>query len=214
MEISRKYALLGIYLIGAIAFLSAIFLFGFAKSEEQGPYPMNLSISTSIAITLSNRLALGIFYTNDTGAWNNLQYPVNTGQGENATWNYGNGTGVTQYNITNAGTTAEDICGRAATQLACSPETPGCGSETILLVNATWVNSTTNTPSPGANPLYPGSNIWATAYASVNLTARALPKSNTIHVRYWLNIPSSLDSGKYNTTFTYCAVEAGQTCTC
>jgi len=202
------YIFLSICLIGTIAFLSTIFLFSFAQSDEQGPYPMNLSISTSIAITISNRLAQGIFYTNDTGSASNVQYPVNTGQAENATWNYGGGTGGTFYNITNAGTTAEDICGKASTNLTCSPLTPGCGSNTILLTNSTWSNSTTSTPA------YPGSNIWTGSYNTVNLTAIALPKSNTIHVRYWLNVPANIDSGTYNTTFAYCAVESGQPCTC
>jgi len=200
---------LKIYAIGVITSLSLILLMNFTIAQDQhGPYPMNMSITTAIAISLSDKLAEGIFYTNDTGAENgtNVQYPVNTQQVENATWNYVTVNRITWYNITNTGTTDEDICGKATTDLMCNPLTTGCGNTEILIANATWSNSTSN------DPPYPGPYEWGTSYPG-NLAADSLSKDNTIYTRYWLNVPN-VPAGTYNTTFTYCAVESGVTCNC
>ena len=209
-NLRTTYTLISIYLIGAIAFLSAIFLFESVSSETvTSPKPMNVSISTTIALTVSDNLTAGIFYTNITGSENNVQYPVDADNTHNATWNYLGGTGGTQYYINNNGTTGEDICGEAVTVLTCSPSTPQCGSETIGLGNATWSNNTQAT-----TPAYPAPNIWTTDSTNANSTAKNLAKSGTIYTRYWLYVPNYVSTGTYNTTFKYCAVVSGSSCDC
>lgn len=199
-------------LIIAIGIFSVIFYaiaIKLATAPTAGPYPMNMSITQTIALTLSSKLAEGIFYTNVTGAQSNVQYSLSTSTtANNATWNWLSGTGVTYYNISNGGNTNEDICGIANAVITCSPATPGCGSNNIQLGNATWVNGTSS--NPGSS----GTNIWVTAYGSANKTATSLAQAGVIHLRYWLSVPANLPAGTYNTTFTYCAVEAGQACTC
>jgi hypothetical protein len=180
-----------------------------------GPYPMNLTIYKSVALSLSNVLASNITYTNSTCSVTNLDCPVETGSVNNATWNNvtaGSGFNGTYYNITNNGNTFEDICAITNKNLTCSPN-QGCGADVIIMRgNATWVNGTTkNGPM---NLTATGYNEWTATYSEANVTAGKLTAGSTVHLRFWLKVPSSIVPGNYNATYTFCAVENGNACSC
>jgi hypothetical protein len=195
---------------------------GIDAGTQTGPILMNLSITKSIGISLSNILARNITFTNASCAvaYGNSECPiltsvngVGTSVWNNATYNNnGSATISTNYSISNSGNTFEDICAIAIGNLTCAPG-QGCGSDMIIMKgNATWGNATT-----GTTPAFWGSNTyneWTADYASANVSAGKLANGATIYLRFWLQAPTAIVPGNYNTTYRFCAVENGGACTC
>lgn len=161
-----------------------------------------------VSIVLSDELVRGIFFTNKTGAENNVQYPLDLNDWNNASWNYNSSDNNkrTEYWIKNNGTTPIDICQKGENDLTCYPGEP-CGSFAIAIANVSWSNSTIN------NIAYPefdtSKRLALNTYSTI---AYSLSVGSSIYLRYWLFAPPYAPSGKYNTTIIFKAVQAGNSC--
>jgi hypothetical protein len=201
-----------------IILISVLVLFLVPKNiqggSETGKIMMNLTITKSIGLSLSNRLATNITFTNSTCATSNLECPIIADGVTRNNATYNNVTGIgnangTNYSVSNSGNTFEDICAIAVGNLTCAPA-QGCGNDMIIMKgNATWENTTI--PN---GPLSPGLNEWTGDYASANDSAAHLANGGIVYLRFWLRVPTSIVPGNYNTTYKFCAVESGTTCTC
>jgi hypothetical protein len=169
-------------------------------------YSSRFNLSAVIAMSVSDKLTEGVFYTNLTGSLTNQQINVTPLVWNNGTWNYNATGGVyeTRYWVSNNGTNPEDFCLKAISDLTCLSGM--CGSTTIPINNASWNNATTNT---AASPSYDTTKRLSLSYQKV---AYAITPSNSIYLRFWLYFPVGKPSGVYNTTFSVRAIQAGSSC--
>ena len=94
MKFEEKILLIAILIV---SMSEAMLLTSFAQQEE-GPYPMNASISQPICIQLSEEWKTGILFTNTTTI--GVQYPItNMTTLNNATLNYIGTNFGTWYNV-------------------------------------------------------------------------------------------------------------------
>lgn len=193
-------------------FILLFLLFLPQKFTEAELPVMNVSIEfvPYYYIVISDKLWEGIFYTNETGKDENLQYPLTPGSsGNSAVWNYNKSNKKTEYWVFFDGNVKGDIC-HGATNHLCS--TPGCGGENnvqINISNAKWSSSLLNTedePSlSNAAPFVIGFDDKRKVYSSIT------PKT-TIYLRYWLDVPPTTPALTYNTTYQIRVVPEGGSC--
>jgi len=159
-----------------------------------------------VSVILSDELVKGIFFTNRTGAEQNVQYNVDVNNWNNATWNYNASDSKTEYWIKNNGTTSIDVCQKATSNMVCQDE--WCGSYQIYIGNVSWSNSTLNDASnPSFSTLYP-----LTLSYSGNRSAYNLELSTSIYLRFFFFVPPYVPSGRYNSSIVFKAVKAGDPC--
>jgi hypothetical protein len=167
-------------------------------------YVDRFNLTALVAISISDELAKGIFYTNRTGSELNQQFNVEINTWNNATWNYNTTDKKTEYWIKNTGTNPEDFCIKTTSDLTCS--VGACAGQTISIDNVAWNNATTTDAS---NPSYDTNKRLSLNYVKVGY---GISPGSKIYLRFWLFVPIGKPSGIYNTTYSVKAVEAGGTC--
>jgi len=200
-----------------IAMLEIVSLTSFAQQQEYTGKPMNASISQPICIQISDKLAEGIFFTNETTI--GVQYPItNMKVWNNATQNYAGPSSQTLYNVTacSGNTINVTIYHCACDNLKCSSGTCTPGVDQLYVEQKSdggvgWVNGTTATPGDTPSYYFPGIDTYQIIGGKVD-------KGDNVYLRYWINpSPDNAPSGVYNTTFSIRAEEFGSstpTCSC
>lgn len=158
---------------------------------------MNATVGYTIAITPSSGLSRGILFGSLTGGANN-------NMAQNDTTGSGN---VTQYNITadSANTDTTDFW-----HYALNMNKQG-SSPTLSIGNVTYESNKT-TPDAGSNVNMTntarhnyGQIAMTTSWGTIGLgNCSAVAGGSNCYMAYWLDIPSGLSSGTYNTTYYYC----------
>ena len=181
----------------------------FAPSD-QGPFPMNASISQPICIEVSGNLSAGIFFTNTTTI--GVQYPItDTKALNNATGNYWGPSYGTVYNVTACSGNTVNV---SVYQSACDDlrnTTLGAymnvsyvaGQGGVFFANGTTPTAP-NTPSESDTTdlevdefVMIGERIWPGGQPD-------------IYLRYWIDpAPDNVPTGIYNTTYLIRGVEIG-----
>lgn len=183
------------------------------KANESTNLPMNATLSpvSYYYIQTSEELSKGIFYTNETGANENIQYGLISGSlNNNAVWNYNKTTQKTEYwvyafvvgvNI--------DICHGATNHLCTNPGCSGPNNYMIDISNAKWSRSFENDVN---NPSLSDAVRFVLNFDDNNRVVNNLGSTLTIYLRYWLDVPSNTPPYDYNTTYQLMAVLSGGNC--
>jgi len=159
---------------------------------------MNATVSNYVGINLSAAMQRGILFggvtsnTNDNMAENNTNHTVGL-------WN------CTEYWIGNDPASS----GTVALFHNASDMDRGGASDTILIANVTHESNTTGSGN-NVNMTYYGDGsggdvVMTTSYQGVgggNCTSVAI--SASCYIAYWLDVPSNIPGGTYNTTYNYC----------
>jgi hypothetical protein len=158
---------------------------------------MNATIGYTIAITPSSALSRGILFGSINGGTNN-------NMAQNDTTGTGN---VTQYNVTadsaNSDTTDFWHYANHMNKQGSSP--------TLNIGNVTHESNTTM-PNGGSNVNMTnidrhnyGNILMTTSWARIGSgNCSAVSNGGNCYIAYWLDVPSGLASGTYNTTYYYC----------
>jgi len=160
---------------------------------------MNFTVNIAyyVGVNLSSALQRGILFGDITASTN-----------DNMAENDSTGTGnVTEYWIGNDPSSSGEI----SLFHNASDMTRGAASDTILIANVTHESNTT-APDPGSNVNMTnygdgsgGDVVMTTLYQGIgggNCTD--VGKNSVCWIAYWLDIPSNIASGTYNTTYNYC----------
>jgi len=181
-------------LLVTIAAITSLLLIVVVKGAEYatGNVIMNATVSHQIAITPSAAMSRGILFGSVTGGTdNNMAENDTTGQGN-----------TTEYNITadSANTDTTDFYHYA-------PDMDKQGSSPTLLIGN--VTHEANTTEFGNNV-----NMTLTTDGMIKMTTSwaQMGKGNcttvsaggNCYIAYWLDVPSGLASGTYNTSYYYC----------
>lgn len=172
------------------------------KTNESADFEMNATIESSIHyyIQTSSQLSKGIFFTNSTGAEQNVQYNVIPGSfNNNAVWNYNNTDKKTEYWVYVYIQGAQiNVCHGATNHLCSNPGCIGFDNYLININNAKWSKSTSNDIN---NPSLSNALPFVIGFDNQNKIADLTNNSQTIYFRYWLDIPPSVPPYIYNTTY-------------
>jgi len=176
---------------------------------ETSRYPMNVSLLTFYSITISDQLAQGIWFTNLTGAQNNIQYPLVAGSFDNnATFNYNKTDYKAEYWAYVYGNMKVDICNGAKYNLCSQSNCTGGGNVEIGIGNVTWSSSS----SGGIDsPSLSNAVSMTLGYDNGNKVSGIDPNSYA-YFRYWMDIPSNFPPYNFSTTYQIQAVPNGGTC--
>jgi hypothetical protein len=161
-------------------------------------------------IIISDKLWEGIFYTNETGAYENVQYPLLSGsENNNAVWNYNRSSLNTEYWIFFGGNINGDICHGATSHLCSKPGCIGPDNVQINISYAKWASSLTNSfDSPNIRDAVP----FVIGFDNVHKVSVNTQPNTKIYLRYWLTIPPNTPALNYNTTYQIRIVPAGESC--
>jgi len=180
-----------------------------AGAQESPTYPMNVSLISVYSLTISDKLAEGVWFTNETGYKVNIQYPLLSGSSDNnATWNYNATDDKTEYWIYVSGSVLVDICNGAKDNLCSNPDCAGVDNEEIVIGNVTWNSTTTNDAS---YPSILSSIPMVKGYDNTNKIFN-IGSDTYVYLRYWLDIPPAYPAYNYSTIYKIQAVLAGETC--
>jgi hypothetical protein len=174
--------------------------------------PMNTTVSSPVFyyITMSEKLSEGIFYTNETGAGENVQYPLLSGsENNNAVWNFNKSDKRTEYWIFTYGSVQIDLCHGAVSHLCSNPGCSGPDNVQINISNAKWSSSRINNEN---YPTLSEAKSFLIGFDSENKVDRNVETNTTTYLRYWLTIPPNTSALNYNTTYQIRAVLAGENC--
>jgi hypothetical protein len=199
----------------ALTFLLAalVIYFTFFQSKINAQLPiMNVSIVfvPHYYIIVSDKLWEGIFYTNETGAAENVQYPLLSGsENNNAVWNYNKSNQKTEYWIFFGGNVAGDICHGATNHLCSNPGCLGADNVQINISYAKWSSSLTNDKD---NPSLSVAKPFVIGFDNENKVSANTQPNTIIYLRYWLTVPPATPAKNYNTTYQIRVVPAGESC--
>ena len=222
MKVSKGTTLF-VSLVFLLVLFAVVFMcFPLAVPYETGVYPMNASITQTIALTLSGNLSTGIFFTNTSTI--GIQYAITSmNTFNNASKNYNDTTpiagGTAYYVESPASNTANmRVCQCACNNLTCSsgsctPNTDKMYVNTSTNEGVWWGNSSGPTTVAGA-PLGAGTFPfnWTLQYQVVN-ASMPLGVLNRLYLRYWLDpYPNTTTSGVYNTTYKFIGIESSLSC--
>lgn len=177
------------------------------KETKTDVYPMNVSIAGYYYILISDRLADGIWFTNSTGAEENLMYPLIAGTFfNNATFNYNQTDKKTEYWVYVSSTNTE-ICHGAKYNLCSNLTCIGYDNFEILIGNVSWSVSSIN---DAENPSLSNSFRMVLGYDNENKTK---PNSQGyVYLRYWLDVPAGFPPYNYSTIYQIQAIQEGGNC--
>ena len=202
------------YLNFVILILGALLLFQlqYNLKVEADEIPTNLSLLPTYyyCIILSEKLSDGIFFTNETGASENVQYPLLSGSYDNnAIWNYNKYTGETGYWVSVNGTITVDICHGTTSNLCSTPGCSGVGNVEIDISNAKWSSSFENSRN---KPSITDAKPFVVGFDNENKVAKNVHPPSTVYLRYWLSLPPNTPPLTYDTNYHIMVVVAGDTC--
>jgi len=149
--------------------------------DESMMYRVNMGDQQcSIAIGLSGNLSNGV-------NWTIASLPA-----DNAAANGNNGSGVTQYNVSVivSGPCGADVYIKADGDLTGTSEVIGIGNET-------YCNSTSDSLVPGT-----ACHILDTTYASDGIGSSLDVGTNTIHLKFYLDVPTAQPADSYTNTLS------------
>lgn len=197
-----------------LVFVFLLVLYFFQIETFSLEAPMNASVMPVrfYYITMSDKLSEGIDFTNETGAVENVQYPLLSGSYDNsAIWNYNKTDKKTEYWIYFYGQEVSiDIC-HGATGHLCSNE--GCSGPDNVQIDISsigWTKSTTNDAS--SPPAAPYATPMVIGYDGVNRIGESMEPNTTAYVRYWFDVPVNVPALDYSTVYQIKAVLAGESC--
>lgn len=175
-----------------LVWLLAVAIVGFflvnAATEQTQGAPSNVTVQTTIAISLSTNFTDGLFNsTFDTGTDNNADPGMGAGAGNNLTNDMTSNTAIKVCVRDNAALTNRDD-----------------GVTTIPNANYTWQNSSSS------GGLAAGSSLaFTTSFVEGNTS---LPRGGVLYFGFWLDIPPGQAAGEYNNTVFIKAVKFNQAC--
>ncbi|MEM5855749.1 MAG: hypothetical protein QW472_05555 [Candidatus Aenigmatarchaeota archaeon] len=189
-----------------LALVVLIFFLGI-KETKTDTYPMNVSVGGYYYIIISDRLAEGIWFTNSTGAEENIMYPLIAGSFfNNATFNYNRTNKKTEYWVYVSSLQAE-VCHGAKYNLCSNLTCVGYNNFEILIGNVSWSASWYNDIE---NPSLFNSKRMVLGYDNENKTK---PNSEGyVYLRYWLDVPTGFPAYNYSTIYQVQLVPEGGTC--
>ncbi|MEM7825631.1 MAG: hypothetical protein QW412_02100 [Candidatus Aenigmatarchaeota archaeon] len=187
-----------------LIFTFLILFFGIKEAKNES-YPMNVSIVTSYYIVISDRLADGIWFTNLTGAKENIMYPLVAGTSfNNATFNYNLTDKKTEYWVYVSSNSIE-ICHGARYNLCSNLTCSGYNNFEILIGNVSWSFSHYNDAN---TPSLSNSSRMVLGYGN-----KIKPNSQGyVYFRYWLDVPPGFPPYNYSTVYQIQAVPEGGSC--
>ncbi len=190
-----------------LALIFLFFLLGI-KETKTAVYPMNVSITQAYYILISDTLAEGIFFTNSTGAQQNVVYPLIAGTSyNNATWNYNasDPNKKTEYWVYVS--QGSEVCTGAKYNLCSNLTCIGYDNFEILIGNVSWSNSSIN---DAFNPSISSSIRMVLGYDNNN---KVKPNAEGyVYFRYWLDVPPGFPAYNYSTIYQVQAVPQGENC--
>lgn len=164
---------------------------------------MNATVGQVISITLSPALQTGVqFGEVSTGTNNNMALNDTTGGGN-----------CTAYYITNdaSSTSAVNMWHKASGHLTYD-------SNTILIGNVTHeANQTYNGVNVNMTLTHDGNYQLTLSYSKIGGTPAPcdnVPAGNSCYIAFWLDVPSEIPSGVYETYYWYCANSTLGTAAC
>lgn len=193
-------------------FLVVVFLPNTQSDDSFGDMKMNATLNPRFFyhIELSNKLSEGIFFTNQTGRDDNIQYKLISGTNDNeAIWNY-NGTDHTEYYISvTAYDLTVDLCQGATNHLCTNPNCTGLDNNIIFINNTKWSSSHLNNVN---DPSLADSNIFTLDFDNTNRVGVDLGLRDRVYMRYWLDVPPNTPAYDFNTTYQIMGVSHGDNC--
>ncbi|MEM7826484.1 MAG: hypothetical protein QW451_02540 [Candidatus Aenigmatarchaeota archaeon] len=196
-------------------FLSFIFALMLLKGIKAGDEELPV-INASILfvpyyyVIVSEKLSEGIFFTNETGAVENVQYPLTAGTtNNNAIWNYNKSSGKTEYWIYFDGDVNGDICHGATNHLCSTPGCSGEGNVQINISNAKWSSSSRNDLY---NPSLSNAVPFVIGFDNTHKVFSNLKPKSFVYLRYWLDVPPATPASNFNTTYQLRVVMEGESC--
>ncbi|MCD6371410.1 MAG: hypothetical protein J7L39_01710 [Candidatus Aenigmarchaeota archaeon] len=182
----------------------------FGSRYETDKVIVNVSLLPSeIIVEISDKLAEGIFFTNETGKEINVQYPVLPGSEMNsAVWNYNQSdeNKKSSYWVRVLGGAKLDICHEALYNLCTNANCTGANNLEIDISNVLWSSSFFSDENN------PSENQTSKLYLTTEKIARNLGPGTYLYLRYWLNVPPGTSGGNYTTLYRIQAVLSGETC--
>lgn len=194
-----------------LLFITCFTLFKGIKAEAEKVSVINASIIfvPYYYVIVSEKLSEGIFFTNATGAIENVQYPLTAGtSNNNAIWNY-NKSSQTEYWIYFDGKVNVDICHGATNNLCSTPGCSGQGNVEIDISNAKWSSSLSNNPY---NPSLSDAKPFVIGFDNRNKVFSNLKPKSFVYLRYWLDVPPATPASSFNTTYQLRVVIEGESC--
>ncbi len=174
-------------MVGIILLLAAV-----AKSQESvsGNLTINATVGQVVSITLSESLQQGIMFGNLQPGTNNNMALNNTGVGN-----------CTNYSISvdSSSTSSVNMWHRASGNLTSS-------SNTILIGNLTHeANKTWDGENVNMSLTFDGTYQLTLSYAKIgNGACDDTQTGGSCYIAYWLDVPTNIPSGVYETTYWYC----------
>jgi hypothetical protein len=188
IEIKLRYLII----IGALLLL--VTLVKSAEEVQTSSLPINATVGQVISIKLSNALEQGIMF-------DRLQPGTNNNMALNDTTGTGNCTGY-YIEVESSSTSSVNLWHKASGHLT-------SGSATILIGNLTHeANKTSNGVNVNMSLTFDGSYPLTLEYAKIGGTPAPCDNTSvggTCYIAFWLDVPSGIPSGVYNTTYVYCA---------
>lgn len=184
----------------------------FYYQESKAVNVMNATVTPYLYyyITISEKLSDGILFTNETGAYENVQYPLLSGStNNNAVWNYNHSNNRTEYFVYTSGSVNVDLCHGATNHLCSNPGCSGTDNVQINISNVKWSSSLTNDDN---NPSLSNAVPFVIGYDNEHKVASNLAPDSTVYLRYWLSLPPNTPALDYNTTYQIKAVISGESC--
>ncbi|MEM5794557.1 MAG: hypothetical protein QXS48_05350 [Candidatus Aenigmatarchaeota archaeon] len=189
-----------------LALIVLIFFLGLKETKTE-TYPINLTVRGYYYIIISDKLADGIWFTNLTGARENVMYPLVAGTFfNNATFNYNKTNQKTEYWIYVSSLETE-VCHGAKYNLCSNLTCLGYNNFEILIGNVSWSASHYNDVE---NPSIFDSTRMVLGYDNQKKTK---PNSEGyIYLRYWLDVPPGFPAYNYSTIYQIQLVPQGGIC--
>lgn len=190
---SIKFNIFKIFVPVIVIFLLSFLVFGAETSTTTTP--LNATVSNTVSINLSaNALDRGILF-------GSLSVGTNNNMAENDTTNTGN---ITDYYIGNGPTSTGNL---GFFHNASNLNRQG-NPNLILIANLTYESNTSTTPQANnINMSLTTDGAWkmTAALAGIGGTnCTSVPSGGACWTAYWLDVPSNIPDGTYNTTVNMC----------
>lgn len=168
-----------------------------AAEYQSSSVTMNATVSNTVSINVSaDALDRGVLF-------GSLTVGTNNNMAENDTTNTGN---VTDYNIGNAPTTTGDL---NFWNYAPDMDRSGNANDVITIANVTHEANTTEAgENVNMTVTTDGTIAMTTTYAAIGgptaSPCSSVSAGSVCWVAYWLDVPTNIPDGTYNTTYYYC----------
>ena len=182
-EVILIWLCVAVFVFSIIVLVSGIFRTGYATSASTSS---NVTIATYFSIAMSTNLSGGILFgtLNSTAATD-----------VNATGNYQNvpTNNATQYNITVSADSNSNVTFNITANAALATS----GGDVLGLGNETYSNSTST------NITFPNVTSQIALTTGQVRAGNNIGVGNSVHYRFWLDVPSGQATGSYNNTITF-----------